>query len=124
MSYPYSTLTLFLLAFILTACGGQVAGGTDVNGNWTGQISGPGGTAPLTLQLTQSDTTVNGTLGLGDEQLRVTGAPAGNLISLSGQDQNGALQLEGGVSGTDMQGTITVTAQNQSATVDFAVVKD
>lgn len=123
MRPPYTYIVLFLLTLILAACGGQVAGGTDVSGNWTGQISGPGGAAPMTLQLTQNGTGIAGTLGLGGEQLGVTGALAGNLISLSGQDTDGTLQLEGSVSGTAMQGTINVTSQGQSLAVDFSVTK-
>lgn len=110
MRYPYSYFVLFLFTFVLAACGGQTAGGLDVSGSWTGQISGPGGTAPLTLQLTQTGTSVSGTLGLNQSQLNVTGTVAGNLVSLSGQDADGTLQLEGGVSGTTMQGTINATA--------------
>lgn len=123
MRRTYSYLVLLLFALLLSACGGQTAGGTDVSGNWTGQISGPGGTVPLTLQLTQSSTNVSGTLILGSGQLNVTGALAGNLISLSGQDSSGSLQLEGSVSGTTMQGTINATNQGQSVSVAFFTTK-
>lgn len=84
MHYSYNYLVLFLLTLVLAACGGQTAGGLNVSGNWSGQISGPGGTAPLTLQLTQSGANVGGTLGLNQGQLSVTGTIVGNLISLSG----------------------------------------
>ena len=123
MFHPYRTLSLLLLILMLAACGGQVADNTDVTGTWTGQISGSGGTAPLTLQLTQSSSTVSGTLELGGDQLEVSGVLAGNLISLSGQDQTGTLQLEGSVSSTMMQGTITVNSQGQNASVTFSATK-
>lgn len=115
--------SLLIVTLILTACGGQTAGGTDVGGTWTGQISGPGGTAPLTLQLTQTGTSVSGTLGLNQGQLNVTGTVAGNLISLSGQDTDGTLQLEGSVSGTTMQGTINATSEGETVSVAFSVTK-
>lgn len=119
----YCLFTLYLLTFILVACGGQTAGGTNVGGAWSGQISGPGGTAPLTLQLTQTGTNVSGTLGLNQSQLSVTGTVAGNLVSLSGGDANGTLQLEGSVSGTTMRGTINATAGGQTVSVAFNVTK-
>ncbi len=123
MFRPYRTFSFLLFTLMLAACGGQVADSTDVTGTWTGQISGSGGTAPLTLQLAQSGTTVNGALALGGGQLEVSGALAGNLISLSGQDQTGTLQLEGSVSDATMQGTISVNSQGQDASVTFSATK-
>lgn len=123
MRHPYTYLVLFLFSLILAACGDQTAGGPDVSGTWTGQISGPGGTAPLTLQLAQTGTSVSGTLGLNQGQLSVTGTVAGNLVSLSGQDQDGTLQLEGSVSGTTMQGTVNATAGGETVSVAFNATK-
>lgn len=123
MFRPYRTFSFLLFTLMLAACGGQVTDSTDVTGTWTGQISGSGGTVPLTLQLTQSSATINGTLALGGDQLEVSGALAGNLISLSGQDQTGTLQLEGSVSDATMQGTISVNSQGQDASVTFSATK-
>lgn len=123
MRHPYSHLVLFLFTLVLAACGGQTVGGTNVGGTWSGQISGPGGSAPLTLQLTQTGTNVSGTLGLNQGQLSITGTVAGNLVSLSGGDAEGTLQLEGSVSGTTMQGTINATTGGQAVSVAFNATK-
>ena len=123
MRHPYRYLVLCLFSLVLAACGGQTAGGTDVSGAWSGQISGPGGTAPLTLQLTQTGTSVSGTLGLNQGQLSVTGTVAGNLVSLSGGDADGTLGLEGSVSGMTMQGTINATSGGETVSVAFSVTK-
>lgn len=123
MRHPYSYALLLLFSLVLAACGGQTAGGTNVGGTWSGQISGPGGSAPLTLQLTQTGTNVNGTLGLNQGQLSVTGTVAGNLVSLSGGDADGTLQLEGSVAGTAMQGTINATSGGETVSVAFSVTK-
>ncbi len=121
--HPYTYLALFLLTLVLAACGGQTAGGTNVSGNWSGQISGPGGTAPLTLQLTQTGTNVSGTLGINQGQLSVTGTVAGNLVSLPGGGADGTLGLEGSVGGTTMQGTINATAGGETVSVAFSATK-
>lgn len=118
MHYRHSYLIVLLFTLILAACGGQTAG--DVSGTWNGQISGPGGQAPLSLELSQTGTSVSGSITLGEGTLALTGTAANSIISLAGQDASGSLQLEGSVNGDTMQGTIVVTAADGSGgTVDF-----
>ena len=121
MHYRHSYVVLLVLTLVLAACGGQSAG--DVSGTWTGEISGPGGQAPMSLQLTQTGTSVSGSITLGEGTLPVTGTAANNLVSLAGQDASGSLQLSGSVSGNTMQGTIAVTSADGNFSVDFTAAR-
>lgn len=115
MRYRHSYLVA-LLTLVLAACGGQTAG--DVSGTWTGTATNTG--APLTLQLTQDGTSLSGTISLnGSAGIPMTGTAASNLISLSYQDASVSIQLEAGVDGDSMQGTIAVTTAEGAGSTEF-----
>jgi hypothetical protein len=90
-------LTLALLTVVLAAtlgCGAareaQMAAANaptaDVNGTWSGSAGTGGVSAPVTMNLTQSGTAVNGQISIGgrpDLSGAVKGSVQGELINLS-----------------------------------------
>ncbi len=120
MRHRYSYLIALLLTLVLAACGGQTAG--DVSGTWNGTIANTG--APIVLQLTQSGTSLSGTLSLAATTgIPVTGTAADNLVSLSYQDTSLSLQIAASVNGSSMQGTITATDTEGTFSSSFTASK-
>lgn len=104
---------LLVLTLFLAACGGELGTDGGVSGTWTGQISGPGGQTPLTLQLTQTGVSVEGSMTLSGASLALTGTAVNNIISLSNNNARNSVQLEGSVDGDVMEGTIAVMQANE-----------
>jgi hypothetical protein len=125
MRYRYSRLLVIaILALALAACGGELATDGGVSGTWSGQISGPGGQTPLTLELTQTGVSVEGSLTLSGASLGLTGTAVNNIISLSSNDERSSVQLEGSVDGDVMEGTIAVLqADGEIDTADFTAAR-
>lgn len=107
----YRFLAVISVLVILSACAGELDAGTGVSGTWNGQVTQTG--APVTLELTQTGSSLTGTLSSGAEVIpeQMSGTAAGNLVSLSNQAAEGMRQvrIEASVSGDTMQGTLAVT---------------
>lgn len=120
MHVRYSYLLFLILTLLLAACGGQGSG--EVNGNWTGTFSSG---SSIALQLTQSGSAVEGkaiVAGVADFPATLTGTYAGGRLSLSGQDNVGAVNVEASVSSGAMQGNYAAIdpATNTPITMTFS----
>jgi hypothetical protein len=126
----YRFLAAVSVLVVLSACAGELDAGAGVSGTWTGQATTPSQQFPLTLELTQNGVSVTGdfTMQLPATNevlpLSVTGTAANEIISLSGQDTDGTMQLEGSVSGNTMQGLFVLTPFDGDPTsFDFSVAR-
>lgn len=126
----YRFLAVILVFVILSACAGGLDASTGVSGTWTGQATTPTQQFPLTLELTQSGVGVTGdfTMQLPASNevlpLPVTGTATSEIISLSGQDADGTMQLEGSLSEDTMQGLFVLTPlAGEPNTFDFSVTR-
>ena len=122
MRNPLSYLTLLLLTLVLAACGGQTGASTDVTGNWSGQLSGPGGSVPFSMQLTQSGADVEGILNLEGE-IPISGTVVGNILTLSVDAEDGSIRIDSSVSGDTMQGTMTFTSGGDTAVLELTAAR-
>lgn len=107
---------------MLAACGGQTGASTDVTGSWSGQLSGPSGSAPFSMQLTQSGTNVEGTLNLEGE-IPISGTVVGNVLTLGVEAEDGSIRIDGSVSGDSMQGTMTFTSGSDTAVLELTATR-
>ena len=122
MRYRYSFLLAVLLSLFLAACGGQ--GATNVSGTWSGNITDSEGQVPIVLELTQSGSSINGTITLSGQQGTLSGSIANNLVTLATQGSGGSLTFDGSVEGNTMQGTATLALNDgTSGTGDFSVTR-
>jgi hypothetical protein len=122
MRNPIPYITLLLLTLVLAACGGQTGASTDVTGSWSGQLSGPSGSAPFSMQLTQSGTNVEGTLNLEGE-IPISGTVVGNVLTLGVEAEDGSIRIDGSVSGDSMQGTMTFTSGSDTAVLNLTATR-
>lgn len=123
MQNPYSYVVVLFLAFVLAACGGQ-GSVADVSGNWSGELVGDVGSAPFTMSLTQSGTSVTGTFAFADSpSISISGTIANSLITIGAQDASGSIQISGTVTGDTMSGTMTISVGEQTGTGNFTATR-
>lgn len=127
----YRFLAVIALILVLSACAGELGAGADASGTWNGQATTPSQQFPLTLDLTQSGVGITGDftmqLPAANEvlPLSVTGTATNEIISLSGQDAEGTMQLEGSISGDTMQGFFVLTpiTGGEPTSFEFSVTR-
>ncbi len=107
------------LTFVFAARSGQ-GSVADVSGNWSGKLVGDIGSAPFTMSLTQSGTSVTGTFAFVDSpEILISGTIANSLIKIGAQDASGSIQISGTVTGDTMSGTMTISVGEQTGTGNF-----
>lgn len=110
---------MLFLAFVLAACGGQGS-----VADWSGALVGDVGSAPFTMSLTQSGTSVTGTFAFADSpSISISGTIANSLITNSAQDASGSIQISGTVTGDTMSGTMTISVGEQTGTGTFTAIR-
>lgn len=110
-------LVVLLLLFTLSGCG--ILGGVNLTGNWTGALSFPGGSVPLTMALTQNGAAVTGTLSLQGESTAVSGNLAGSNLTLTVD----GIPFSGTATGTSINTTGTIQTENGPVQATLAATK-
>ena len=93
----------------LTACGSPPP--AQVTGQWLGEIE-PSGT-PLSLELTQEETSVTGSAELGPLEFTVSGEVDGPTLTLNYTERGESINMGGRVAGGTFAGTITTSSSGE-----------